>query len=379
MIYLDNAAGSSPKAPGLGQAMAEAVEHGAANINRAVNASTARTEFDIITIREALAAFFGCTDSRRLIFTSGVTMSLNMVMKGFLHPGDHCIISGMEHNAVWRPANQLIKAGVAVDVAPCDQEGRLDLSALPGLFRPNTKLMVLCHASNVCGTIQDAKAVGRICHEHDTAFALDCAQTAGHLPLDMVAIGADAICFTGHKGLLGPQGTGGLVLTQEMADRLEPLLSGGTGSASDSGEIPPYLPDRFEAGTMNLPGIVGLGHSVAYIQEQGLDKLFQHEMDMTRLLLEGVSDLPRVRVAGIKGLEGRVGVVSLDFLDQDNAAVSMELEREYGILTRCGLHCAPLAHRSLGTYPQGTVRFSPGWATTESEILTAVEAIQQMA
>lgn len=379
MIYLDNAAGSFPKAPGLGQAMAEAVDHGAANINRAVNANTAKTEFDIITIRESLANFFGCTDSRRLIFTSGVTMSLNLVMKGLLHPGDHCIISGMEHNAVWRPANQLMKAGVSVDIAPCNPEGQVDLSALPGLFRLNTKLLVLCHASNVCGTVQDAEAVGRICHEHDALFALDCAQTAGHLQLDMTAIGADALCFTGHKGLLGPQGTGGVALTQELASRLEPLISGGTGSASDSGEIPPYLPDRFEAGTMNLPGIAGLGHSIAYIQEQGLDTLFRHEMELTRLLLEGVSNIPRVRVAGIQGLEGRVGVVSLDFLDQDNAAVSMELEREYGILTRCGLHCAPLAHQSLGTYPQGTVRFSPGWATTESEIFTAVKAIEQMA
>lgn len=379
MIYLDNAAGSSPKAPDLGQAMAAVIEKGAANINRAVNASAARTEMDIITVREELAAFFGCPDPRYLIFTSGITMSLNMVMKGLLHPGDHFLISGMEHNAVWRPANQLMKEGVALDIVPCDQEGRLDLQALPGLFRPETKLMVLCHASNVCGTVQDAAAVAAICREHGVPLALDCAQTAGHLPLDMQALGVDALCFTGHKGLLGPQGSGGLALSKELAARMEPLIAGGTGSASDSGEIPGFLPDRFESGTMNLPGIVGLGHSVRFIQCQGLDKLFRHEQQLTGLFLEGLAEIPHLRVAGLLGLEGRVGVISIDFLRQDNAAVSMELDQEYGILTRCGLHCAPLAHQSLGTYPQGTVRFSPGWSTTEEEIRQALSAIRELA
>ena len=379
MIYLDNAAGSMPKAPGLGQAMAEVIEHGAANINRAVNAPTAQTEMDIFCIRERLAAFFGCADPRCLIFTSGVTMSLNMLMKGLLRPGDHLLISGMEHNAVWRPANQLLKQGVEVDVATCDEQGCLDMAALPAMFRSNTKLMVLCHASNVCGTVQDAAAVAAICHEHGAALALDCAQTAGNLPLDMQAWGVDALCFTGHKGLLGPQGSGGLALTKELAGRLEPLISGGSGSASDSGEMPPFLPDRLEAGTMNLPGIIGLGHSVAFVQSQGLDKLFQHEQQLTRLLMAGISDNPHLRLAGLPGLSGRVGVISLDFLRRDNAAISWELEQKYGILTRCGLHCAPLAHRSLHTYPQGTVRFSPGWANTEEDILAAIRAIQELA
>ena len=379
MIYLDNAAGSAPKAPGLGQALARAVEQGAANINRAVNRETARTELDVLTVRENLAAFFGCPDSRCLIFTSGVTMSLNLVMKGLLRPGDHCILSAMEHNAVWRPANQLRKSGVSFDLAPCDREGRLELEKLPGLFRRETRLMVLCHASNVCGTLQDAAAVSRLCHEHGVYLALDCAQTAGHIPLDMQALGADALCFTGHKGLLGPQGSGGLALLPELAERLEPLIAGGTGSRSDSGEMPPFLPDRLEAGTMNLPGIAGLGHSLAFLQARGLAVLHRHEMEMTRLLLEGLADLPRVRLAGLPGTADRMAVVSLDFLDRDNGEIALALERDYGVLTRCGLHCAPLAHQALGTYPQGTVRFSPGWATTEQEICAALEAIHRLA
>ena len=379
MIYLDNAAGSSPKAPGLGQAMANVIEHGAANINRAVNAATARTEIDIISVREKIAAFFGCPDPRYLIFTSGITMSLNLLIKGLLHAGDHLLISAMEHNAVWRPANQLMRAGVAVDVVPCDVQGRLQLEELEKRFRPETKLMVLCHASNVCGTVQDAAAVAKLCHAHGVPLALDCAQTAGHLPLDMQELGVDALCFTGHKGLLGPQGSGGFAVLPELAARIEPLIAGGTGSTSDSGDMPAFFPDSLEAGTMNLPGIIGLGHSISFVQSQGLDKLFRHEMALTKLLLDGIADNPYVRVAGMPGLEGRVGVVSLDFLRQDNAAVSMDLEQEYGILTRCGLHCAPLAHRSLQTYPQGTVRFSPGWATTEEDIHTAVQAILDLA
>ncbi|MDO4733257.1 MAG: aminotransferase class V-fold PLP-dependent enzyme, partial [Bacillota bacterium] len=285
MIYLDNAAGSSPKAPGLGKTIAQALDCGAANINRAVNAAAAHMEIDIIGIRERIAAFFACPDPRYLIFTSGVTMSLNMIIKGLLLPGDHLLISGMEHNAVWRPARQMQAAGVALDVAPCDVQGRLKLEDLEKLFRPETKLMLLCHASNVCGTIQDAAAVAKLCHAHGVPLVLDCAQTAGHIPLDMQALGVDAICFTGHKGLLGPQGSGGIAFLPELAERIEPLIAGGTGSRSDSGDMPPFFPDHLEAGTMNIPGILGLGHSLSFVQAQGLESLFRHEMELTRLLL----------------------------------------------------------------------------------------------
>jgi len=378
MIYLDNAAGSSPKAPGLGQAMANVIEHGAANINRAVNAATARTEIDIISVREKIAAFFGCPDPRYLIFTSGITMSLNLLIKGLLHAGDHLLISAMEHNAVWRPANQLMRAGVAVDVVPCDVQGRLQLEELEKRFRPETKLMVLCHASNVCGTVQDAAAVAKLCHAHGVPLALDCAQTAGHLPLDMQELGVDALCFTGHKSLLGPQGIGGFLLNDDMAKVVDALIVGGTGSVSDSEIQPNFLPDKYESGTPNIPAVYGLHASLKYIMEKGIDNIRAEEMKLAGAFMEKINKMDGVRIVGPNRVENRAPVVSLDFLNEDNAQVAFALDNDFGIATRTGLHCAPNAHKTLNTYPQGTVRFAFGHFNTMDEVLYAVESIRKV-
>lgn len=254
----------------------------------------------------------------------------------------------------------------------------MDVSALPGLIRPNTRLVLIAHASNVSGTVQDAAAVGKICREYGVPFALDAAQSAGHLDVDFTALGLSALAVPGHKGLLGPQGIGALLLTPELAKRLTPLIAGGTGSASDSEELPDWMPDRFESGTPNLPGIYGWEAALRWIEETSVEKLASHEKALTVRFLDGVSALKNVRLYGPRTTEGRTGVISLGFTGCDNADAAWRLEREHGVLTRCGLHCAPAAHRSLGSFPEGSVRFSIGWANTEADIDAALEAIAEI-
>ena len=239
--------------------------------------------------------------------------------------------------------------------------------------------MLIAHGSNVCGTVQDAEAIGRICAAHGVPFCLDAAQTAGHLPLDFAALGLSALSVPGHKGLMGPQGIGALLLRRDFAERLAPWANGGTGSASDTEFPPPYMPDRFEPGTPNLPGIYGWEAALEYLQSVTVERVRAHDQELTARFLDGVRGLPGVALLGPDSLEGRVGVFSLDFPGQDNAQVAFRLEEEFGILTRCGLHCAPAAHRTLGTFPRGTVRFSLGWFTTVEEVDRAVEAIGAVA
>jgi len=373
-IYLDNAAGSFPKAPGLGQAMANFIETGGGNINRSSYRLSTGAALDVLSVREALGALFGCLDSH-IIFTSGVTQSLNMVMKGVLKPGDHLIISTMEHNAVWRPATQLMGQGVSLSVAPCDREGNLLPENFRRLLRPETRMVVLNHASNVSGTILNVAAAGALCRERGVFLVVDAAQTAGHIDVDMKKLHADAVCFSGHKGLLGPQGIGGLALTDTLAQAMTPLLAGGTGSFSSSERMPEQLPDRFEAGTPNLPGIIGLGHALSFCSVSDAAARREREIALTQRLLDGICDHPRLYIPGSKNAECRAGVVSVDFADLDNGEVTYLLEQQYGILVRCGLHCSPLAHQTLGTFPRGTVRFSVGWATTREEVDAALSAI----
>ena len=298
----------------------------------------------------------------------------DMVIKGFLKPGDHCIVSSMEHNAVMRPLLQL--TGVEYDRIQANREGLINASDVESLIKPNTKLLIMAHGSNVCGAVQDAAAVGEICRKHGIAFALDVAQTAGHIDIDFEGWGLSALVAPGHKGLLGPSGIGVMLLRDDFAKELNPLIAGGTGSASDSEYLPDYLPDRFESGTPNLPGIYGLAASMEFLMTEGLEKLHAHEMTLCKRFMDGVAQIPGVAVCGPQGLENRVGVISLDFVGQDNAEVAYRLEMDHGILTRCGLHCAPSAHKSLDTFPRGTVRFSLGFASTEEDVDTALAAIK---
>ena len=375
MIYLDNAATSFPKPEGVSAAMKFYLDRVGATINRSVYGSAQDAGLVTLQLRQRLKDLFHFPEPvTHVILTPGATWGLNMVIKGFLKPGDHCIVSSMEHNAVMRPLLQL--EGVEFDRIPCHKEGLLDLRGIEPLIRSNTKLLVMAHGSNVCGSVQDAKTVGEICAKHGIAFVLDAAQTAGHYPVDFEAFGLSALCVPGHKGLLGPSGIGGLLMTDAFAKALDPIVAGGTGSASDSEYLPDYLPDRFESGTPNLPGIYGWEAALRFVQETGVESLRDHEMTLCRRFLEGLGSIEGVNLCGTKDFSRRVGVISVDFLGRDNAEAAFELETEFGILTRCGLHCAPSAHKTLDTFPRGTVRFSLGFANTEEDVDAALAAIK---
>ena len=375
MIYFDNAATSFPKAPGVSDAMKFYLDSVGASINRGVYASAQEAGLKTLILREQLCGFFHHSDPNHAILTAGNTASLNFVIKGFLQSGDHVLVSSLEHNAVMRPLKQL---GIDFDRVPCDAEGFLDLNAAEALLRPNTKLFVLNHASNVSGTVQDAKSVGTLCKLHNIPLVLDAAQSAGHIPVDFDAFSLSALTVPAHKGLLGPQGIGALLLAPEFAQKLSPLFAGGTGSMSDSEELPRYLPDLFEPGTPNLPGIYGWSASIDYVNRVGLAALREHEITLTKRFLDGLDGISGLRLVGTRELSRRVGVIAVDFLRMDNAQAADRLEREYEILTRCGMHCAPSAHRALGTFPQGVVRFSIGYRTTEAEVDCALRAIKEL-
>lgn len=375
MVYLDNAATSYPKAPGVASAMADYVEKVGATINRSSYASAQEAGLVTLSLRERLCRLFNHPDPTHAVLTPGATAGLNMVIKGLLRPGDHCLVSSMEHNAVMRPLVQLEREGVAFERIPCDAQGRLRLEALPGMIKLNTRLVVMAHGSNVCGTVQDAEAVGKICRERGVPFALDAAQTAGHIEVDFERFGLAALVVPGHKGLLGPQGIGALLLDADFARRLTPLVAGGTGSASDSEELPGWMPDRFESGTPNMPGVYGWEAALGWLENTGIETLENHEKTLSKRFLEGIYGLKNVKLYGATVPKGRTGVFSVGFLNCDNAEAAWRLEREFGILTRCGLHCAPSAHKTLGSFPEGSVRFSTGWANTEADIDAALSAI----
>lgn len=375
MVYLDNAATSYPKAPGVASAMADYVEKVGATINRSSYASAQEAGLVTLSLRERLCRLFNHPDPTHAVLTPGATAGLNMVIKGLLRPGDHCLVSSMEHNAVMRPLVQLEREGVVFERIPCDAQGRLRLEALPGMIKLNTRLVVMAHGSNVCGTVQDAEAVGKICRERGVPFALDAAQTAGHIEVDFERFGLSALVVPGHKGLLGPQGIGALLLDADFARRLTPLVAGGTGSASDSEELPGWMPDRFESGTPNIPGVYGWEAALGWLENTGIETLENHEKTLSKRFLEGIYGLKNVKLYGATVPEGRTGVFSVGFLNCDNAEAAWRLEREFGILTRCGLHCAPSAHKTLGSFPEGSVRFSTGWANTEADIDAALSAI----
>lgn len=375
MVYLDNAATSYPKAPGVASAMADYVEKVGATINRSSYASAQEAGLVTLSLRERLCRLFNHPDPTHAVLTPGATAGLNMVIKGLLRPGDHCLVSSMEHNAVMRPLVQLEREGVAFERIPCDAQGCLRLEALPGMIKLNTRLVVMAHGSNVCGTVQDAEAVGKICRERGAPFALDAAQTAGHIEVDFERFGLSALVVPGHKGLLGPQGIGALLLDADFARRLTPLVAGGTGSASDSEELPGWMPDRFESGTPNMPGVYGWEAALGWLENTGIETLENHEKTLSKRFLEGIYGLKNVKLYGATVPEGWTGVFSVGFLNCDNAEAAWRLEREFGILTRCGLHCAPSAHKTLGSFPEGSVRFSTGWANTEADIDAALSAI----
>ena len=374
-IYLDNASTTFPKAPNVASAMADYITNCGININRGSYALAYDVEDIIYTTRQRLNTLFNGHDPSHVIFTQNVTMSLNMVIKGLLKVGDHVLVSSMEHNAVMRPLTQLLDKDITFDTIPCDSTGSIQMDSIEPLIRPNTVALIINHASNVCGTIQPLKSIGPICKAHNLQFIVDAAQTAGVIPIDVKACHIDALCFTGHKGLLGPQGIGGIILTKEMAQNLTPLIAGGTGSFSHLETMPTHMPDAFESGTLNLPGIIGLNEGLAYIESQGMENIHNHELALTQAFLEGLQSIDGINIVGKQNIQDRTAVVSITIDGMDPANIAYELESTYHIMTRVGLHCAPRAHQTLRTYPEGTVRFSFGYANTHKDVESALSAL----
>lgn len=377
-IYLDQASTSFPKAPGTAEAMSRFITECGCNIARGGYAGAYSAEELVFDTRTLVKRLFGGGDEKNAVFTGNVTESLNILLKGFLRPGDHVLVSSMEHNAVMRPLVQLEKQGVRFTRVPCAADGSMDPADAEALIGPATKAVVMLHASNVCGTVLPAAEIGAMCRARGIRFILDAAQTAGVLPVSMDDLGADAIAFTGHKGLLGPQGTGGILIRDDLAAETEPLIAGGTGSISHTEQMPDFLPDRFEAGTLNLPGIAGLHAALSWLLGRPEGSIQSHELKLTGRFLLKMEELEEeglIRVIGKHGTEGRVGVVSIVPLHMDPAEFAFRLDERYGIATRVGLHCAPAAHRTLGTWPAGSVRFSFGIFNTEAETDEAAEAV----
>ena len=377
-IYLDNASTSFPKAPTVATAMSDYITNRGININRGSYALAYDVEDIIYTTRQRLKTLFNGHDPSHVIFTQNVTMSLNMVIKGLLKAGDHVLVSSMEHNAVMRPLTQLLDKGITFDTIPCDSTGSIQMDSIEPLIRPNTVAMIINHASNVCGTIQPLELIGPICKAHNLQYIVDAAQTAGVIPIDVKACHIDALCFTGHKGLLGPQGIGGIILTKEMAHTLTPLIAGGTGSFSHLETMPTHMPDAFESGTLNLPGIIGLNEGLSYIESQGMENIHNHELALTQAFLEGLQSIDGINIIGKQDIQDRTAVVSITIDSIDPASIAYELESTYHIMTRVGLHCAPRAHQTLGTYPEGTVRFSFGYANTHKDVESALSALHKI-
>lgn len=381
-IYFDNASTTFPKPKEVTEAVYAYMTKVGSNVNRGGYQEAYAVEERVYETRELLCKLFHGSDSRNVIFTKNVTESLNVILKGFLKPGDHVLVSSMEHNAVMRPLVQLEKTGVTFTRVMCRPDGTLPMEALEEALQENTRLVVMLHASNVCGTMLPIEQVGLFCEKHGLKFVVDCAQTAGVCPIHMEKMHIDALAFTGHKGLLGPQGIGGFVVREEMAKAMEPLLSGGTGSISHTEEVPAFLPDRFEPGTMNLPGILGLRAGLLWLKDVGMENILEHERKLTALFLEGLKRVDkegkRLRAVGKEDVAGRTGVVSIQTLQREMAETAYELEATYGIMTRVGLHCAPSAHKTLGSYPAGTIRFSFGWWNTPEEVEAAVAALDAL-
>jgi cysteine desulfurase family protein len=378
MIYLDNAATSFPKPPNVYDAVNAFIRDIGASAGRSAHRRAVEAGRIVFSARERLASLFKVKKAERMIFTLNATESLNTVLMAMVGPGETALTSSMEHNSVMRPLRRLEKErGARVMIIPCSSDGSYDLSQWDAALAQRPKIAIVNHGSNVTGAVAPIGEIGRLCAKHGVAFAVDAAQTAGIIPVDVEAMNIDFLAFSGHKGLMGIQGTGGLYIREGI--EIAPLKCGGTGSNSESEEQPSFMPDRFESGTLNGPGIAGLDAGVAFVQEQGIDAIARHGAALRAALVDALSSIPRARMYGLQSGGLALSTVSLAIDGIDNGSFAQRLNDEYDIAVRVGLHCAPLAHRTLKTFPAGTIRVSPGYFTTEREILTFVEALKKIA
>jgi len=380
MVYLDNAATSWPKPPGVALKMTEYLEEVGANPGRSGHRLSVEAARIVYQTRESIAELFNAPDPLRVVFASNVTEGLNLALYGYLRPGDHLITSSMEHNSVMRPLRDLARQGVELTILPCSAQGQLMPEQIEDALQPNTVMIALNHASNVCGTLLPISEAAVIARERGVTLLVDAAQTAGAYPIDLERDQIDLLAFTGHKSLYGPMGTGGLVIGERVdLDRLLPLKRGGTGSRSEHEEQPDFLPDKYESGTANAVGLAGLGASLDWLSERGVLSVRSHELGLMKELLEGLSSFSEVVLYGTGDPDLQTATVSLNIEGVQPSEIGQVLDEEYGILCRVGLHCAPAAHRTLGTFPSGTVRFGLGAFNTHDDINLALDAVRELA
>lgn len=376
VIYVDNAATSYHKPAIVSEAVFTFLQQGSANPGRAGHHLANKNAMHLYKTRVAIARFFNAANPLSVVLTSGITASLNMLLKGYLQPEDEVLVSPLEHNAMMRPLRTLEKKGARITVLKCDAEGRIDIEKFKQQCSGNIKLVAVNHVSNVSGVVQPIKEVGGWCRTQGVPFLLDTAQSAGSMPIDMQECCIDMLAFTGHKGLKGPMGIGGFILGDTVNPRsIQPLIEGGTGSNSEVEEQPAFMPDRFESGTPNMPGVIGLCAALDFLMTKGLTDIVTQERGLTKRLVDGLSKLPKVQIVGHRSEHEYGAVVSFTIAGHDLGECATDLDREFGICCRAGLHCSPAAHRYLGTFPNGTIRLSISSSTTADEIDTIISAI----
>lgn len=376
MIYLDNAATSFPKPERVYKAVDKCLREYGANPGRSGHKLALKAGRAIYETRELICKLFNIDNPMQVIFTSNATDSLNLAIKGILKEGDHVITSGMEHNSLIRPIKALEEIGVENTIVKCSKEGIIKIDELKKAIKKNTRLIALAHASNVTGNLIPIEEIGNIAKEKDILFMVDAAQTAGVYNIDVKKMNIDLLACPGHKGLMGPQGTGILYVREGII--LKQMKEGGTGSKSESLLQPEIVPDRYESGTPNTPGIVGMGAGVEFILEKGIDNIRRHEEELTEYMLNELKSIKNVKIYGTKDAKKQASVISINIGDLDSSEISYILDQAFDIAVRSGLHCAPLAHKSLGTFEQGTVRFSIGYFNKKEDIDKAISAIKSI-
>ena len=376
VIYMDNAATTMHKPKTVIDAVVAAMSS-MGNAGRGANEASLSASRIIYDTRERLAKLFGAENPKQIVFTMNSTESLNIAIKGLIEPGDHVITTMLEHNSVLRPLYEMEERGAKLTIIKADKQGNFSLEDMEAAITPKTKAIVCTNGSNLTGNYVDVAAVGEMAHRHGVLLIVDASQTAGVFPIDVQKMNIDVLCFTGHKGLLAPQGTGGLYVREGLT--VQPLLSGGSGVQTYNKKHPVEMPTALEAGTLNGHGIAGMNAALAYLEETGIDTIREREQELMWKFYEGVKDIPNVTVYGDFSTKNRCAIVALNIGDYDSAEVSDELLTEYGISTRPGGHCAPLAHEALGNVEQGAVRFSFSHYNTDEEIETAIRAIEELA
>lgn len=376
MIYLDNAATSFPKPEKVYRVMDDCMRNYCANPGRAGHKMALDAGRGIHKTRELICKLFNIDNPMQIVFTSNATDSLNLAIKGALKPGDHVITTSMEHNSMIRPIKELEKIGVRNTIVMCDQQGKIDINKIKKAIRRNTKMIAMTHASNVTGTIMPIEEVGKIAKERRLIFLVDAAQSAGVYKIDVEQMGIDLLAVPGHKGLMGPQGTGILYMAEGL--KLRQLKEGGTGSKSELLTQPDIIPDRYESGTPNTPGIIGLGAGIEFVLNEGIEKIQKHEKELTAYMLEELKKIDKIKIYGPQNAEEQASVISINIVDEDSSEISYILDKEFDIGVRSGLHCGPLAHKTVGTLEPGTVRFSLGYFNTKTEVKKAIEALKKI-